>query len=526
MFLSLQDSNKDSEEYKNCTDDASDGCIPIDNNDMTSIIHPRTRTRNRTRNSVKKREFVSRACLIAIVNAMMFSSGDNKSNKLSCVKVCNGFPMQQHHQYHHQQLYNHYPKYTLKSPQAPLSSLVNTIIDNGTKRHGGIINRSFSRLFAMMNEEEGVEEENDDEEIDLDVTSCGTVEEARHRFEVMMSLPNDDLPPSLRAQQQQQQQQQSSDQKSQSSNNIIPNKSDQSQGRGGEGKEEEQGEENITQSSPSISFFKQPSPSSQMPTQPQPQPQPQPHTISRLRSIEALISSSSTSSPNYKDQPPFTTIMRERREAEIHLLSSLENNDIAINDLWSLWFAERGPKAATLLLRAEELASRGPPHWDQAEQLLWDLIEEHGHHWSEPINRLATLMYMKGNLEQSRQLCELVLQNKPWHFGALSGIVLVCAGTNDVAGARMWADRRLPPLVPEIATGSRRKLWVQRAVHDAQERLQIAERSKKHIRTGREEIQFRKWRDNLENQTNANTLDNDNNSNSNSNSNSDPDSIW
>jgi hypothetical protein len=90
------------------------------------------------------------------------------------------------------------------------------------------------------------------------------------------------------------------------------------------------------------------------------------------------------------------------------------------------------------------------------------------------MNKLATLYYMTGQHQKSKELCLLVLQVKPWHFGALSGIVLVCTAMKDVTGARFWADRRLPPMVPIHTSGDRRSQWVQRAVQDAKERLDRA----------------------------------------------------
>lgn len=164
--------------------------------------------------------------------------------------------------------------------------------------------------------------------------------------------------------------------------------------------------------------------------------------------------------------PPLTTTALERRKNEIRLLKSLEGNDNALSDLWALWFAERGAGAAADLLSAEELAGRGPNKWPEAEKRLRQIIEEHGVYWAEPVNRLATLLYQQGRLEESKALCEVVLSIKPWHFGALSGIVMVCASLGDTVNARIWADRRLPPLQPK-GDNERREVWVKRATTEA-----------------------------------------------------------
>lgn len=188
-------------------------------------------------------------------------------------------------------------------------------------------------------------------------------------------------------------------------------------------------------------------------------------------------------------QPPLTAIARERRLKEISLVSSLTQSDDAVNELWALWIAEKGPAAATLLLRAEQLMS--VESYEEAETILWTLIHQHGVHWAEPVNRLATLKYMQGRLEESKNLCEIVLQTKPWHFGALSGIVLVCTAMNDAPGARMWAERRLPPFVPD---DSRRNVWINHALEDATKSLNEASKVGRNLDIGQEEIEFRTFR--------------------------------
>ena len=167
-----------------------------------------------------------------------------------------------------------------------------------------------------------------------------------------------------------------------------------------------------------------------------------------------------------------TSAARAQRMKEILLLSSLEKDNKATTELWALWFAENGPKSASDLLDIEELVNQGPLHWEKAERKLWKLIHKHGFYWAEPVNRLATLLYMQGRLEESRSLSEVVLSLKPWHFGALSGVVMVYAGMGDTVNARIWADRRLPPIQP-TGGNERRKVWVRRAVADAVMTLNI-----------------------------------------------------
>lgn len=173
--------------------------------------------------------------------------------------------------------------------------------------------------------------------------------------------------------------------------------------------------------------------------------------------------------------PPLTSIDRERREAEIQMLRQLEYGDESLADLWTLWFQERGSAAGARLLLAEELTAQGPNKWDEAEDVLRGLVDEYGVYWVEPVNRLATLLYMQGRMLESETLCKMVLAIKPWHFGALSGIVMIYAGEHDAQSARQWASRRLPTFAPS-GPNRRRAGWVQKAVRDAMESLLSAEK--------------------------------------------------
>lgn len=342
-----------------------------------------------------------------------------------------------------------------------------------------------SRLFGMLPRDNDANNEdfNDDDDEEEYTPSLHDLENARQRFEDMMSIPNDNI---------------SHEDDKTTKKNLKKNKKDKTTTN----------KASTKQSSALISTL----------------------------SEQILNDLSSQTSKNKTPPPPLTTILRERKIAELNLLSSLSDSDEAVHDLWSLWFSERGPAAATLLLRVEELlsscttstprsgssgggsgspssspppSSPGSPNQDmtdntrleEAEQLLWSLIQEHGVHWAEPINRLATLMYIQGKYKESKALCEIVLSVKPWHMGALSGIVLVCASMNDVSGARMWADRRLPPLGPEGTTGGRerRRIWVDRAVSDAEDSLALAEKvrscSQKGDDVAMEEEEFKRFRD-------------------------------
>jgi hypothetical protein len=171
---------------------------------------------------------------------------------------------------------------------------------------------------------------------------------------------------------------------------------------------------------------------------------------------------------------PLTTIERERRSVEIDLLATLDQGDNSISDIWELWFTERGPQAASLLREADELMNEGPEGFGTAEQILRALIEDYGVYFTEPLNRLATLYYLQGRMDEALTLNKMVLAVKPWHFGALSHIVMVYAALRDTQSARQWAAFRLPTFDPE-KTNKRRIRWVERAVAEAKVLLEARE---------------------------------------------------
>jgi hypothetical protein len=172
--------------------------------------------------------------------------------------------------------------------------------------------------------------------------------------------------------------------------------------------------------------------------------------------------------------PPITTMDRKRRLAEVELLRDLLDGNEAVPILQDFWVHERGAAAAARLLQADALAAR-PTTWPEAEAVLLQLVATHGVHWAEPVNRLATLYFIQGRLDESEKLCHTVLRVKPWHFGALSGLVLVYGQMQNFERARHWAELRLPPLSPKSGPQPLRHEWVKRSVKQARDALSQAE---------------------------------------------------
>ncbi|CAJ1954505.1 unnamed protein product [Cylindrotheca closterium] len=175
-------------------------------------------------------------------------------------------------------------------------------------------------------------------------------------------------------------------------------------------------------------------------------------------------------------RPPLTSIERERRSAEIELLGHLTYGEEAVKEIYNLWFAERGAAASKLLHQSRELMEQGPKEQDEAEAILLALIDDYGVYFTEPLNQLAILYHVQGRYEKALQLNKIVLSIKPWHFGALSHIVMVYAAMGDQMSARQWAYFRLPTF-SNGGSNQRRSRWVERAVVEATVRLHQGEKN-------------------------------------------------
>lgn len=213
------------------------------------------------------------------------------------------------------------------------------------------------------------------------------------------------------------------------------------------------------------------------------------HDVEEMRHrLETLINKNCDITAQERSEinsPPLLSSMgREIRKAEISLIKELEDCDEAMTELWNLWYSERGPEATRELKSIDKMMD-DRSQWDEVERLLKALIKEHTINWVEPMNRLATLYYLEGRFEESKALCQVVLEQKPWHFGAIGELVMVCASLEQVLEARHWAAHRLPPLPPEGTSNNRRSDWVKRAVNDAQNAL-LEEEERIRIAFGRQ----------------------------------------
>lgn len=214
--------------------------------------------------------------------------------------------------------------------------------------------------------------------------------------------------------------------------------------------------------------------------------------------LENMLKSSNTgesdATPNIN---VLTTSRKQKLEREIELLrmldpdhpennrdySDLQNQELVVSELWSLWYGERGPMNERRL-RAIEETIVDPDMWADAEKQYLSLIDEHCRigtseddldlsRWVEPANRLATLLFVMGRFGESKKWCDRILSVKPWHIGALSGVVMVCMKMGDKEGVLKYSLIGLPNSTPQMR--SARKDWVRKNVELAEKNLLLLE---------------------------------------------------
>lgn len=106
------------------------------------------------------------------------------------------------------------------------------------------------------------------------------------------------------------------------------------------------------------------------------------------------------------------------------LLSDLKNSDPATRNhatqqLWQTWYQEGGKLAEDQLDQGTQLM--GENLLDEAKKVFKSLIKNYPD-FAEAYNKLATLLFMKGEYAESVFECERTLKLNPHHFGALNGM--------------------------------------------------------------------------------------------------------
>ena len=133
------------------------------------------------------------------------------------------------------------------------------------------------------------------------------------------------------------------------------------------------------------------------------------------------------------------------RQAENELVACLRSPHVAVSELamaglWECWLNEEGPDARAAMEQGIDLMQSGD--FQLAEEVFRDLGRLFPG-WAEAINKHATVLYMRGRVEDSYDLCELVVEMKPYHFGAWHGLALCAVRLEDWETAMMAGKEAL-----------------------------------------------------------------------------------
>ena len=188
----------------------------------------------------------------------------------------------------------------------------------------------------------------------------------------------------------------------------------------------------------------------------------QSHRTVRITSLRACADSEGVDSSGlYASLQKRRSILAARHDRTLQerklvadLAAVWPKSELAVKQLWQHWYDEEGDAARAALEKSERVL-QNPATAGEATELL-ELLEEYPD-WAEPVNRLATLRYLQGDFEDSITLCKAVLRMKPWHFGALGGLVGCYSQLGDTEKARRCANEAMPQ-----ESGRERNDWVQR----------------------------------------------------------------
>lgn len=116
----------------------------------------------------------------------------------------------------------------------------------------------------------------------------------------------------------------------------------------------------------------------------------------------------------------------------------------ATQELWRIWFTQKGVYGLELLEQSQTLLQSGKV--DQAEMILTDLLKAQPD-FAEAWNRRAVLYYLQGRYHQSLADCQQVVALVSIHFGALHGMGLCYAALGEYTAA-IQAFRRALEVQP------------------------------------------------------------------------------
>ena len=122
----------------------------------------------------------------------------------------------------------------------------------------------------------------------------------------------------------------------------------------------------------------------------------------------------------------FNNIFAAELDSLFFKLKNAENKSSAIqyeNKIWNYWLKDgSNEKSNTQMQLGISLLQSG--ELDDAMQIFQSLSKEEPF-WAEPINKIATIKFLKGDYFGSVDDIQLTLKLEPRHFGAISGLVQI-----------------------------------------------------------------------------------------------------
>ena len=122
----------------------------------------------------------------------------------------------------------------------------------------------------------------------------------------------------------------------------------------------------------------------------------------------------------------FNNISAAELDSLFFKLKNAENKSLAIqyeNKIWNYWLKDgSNEKSNTQMQLGISLLQSG--ELDDAMQIFQSLSKEEPF-WAEPINKIATIKFLKGDYFGSVDDIQLTLKLEPRHFGAISGLVQI-----------------------------------------------------------------------------------------------------
>ncbi len=98
-----------------------------------------------------------------------------------------------------------------------------------------------------------------------------------------------------------------------------------------------------------------------------------------------------------------------------------ELRNTATRALWDLWYSQAGEEAEFRIREGTRLMNN---HLHEEAQMAFENIVSDFPDFAEAHNKLATMLYMRGEYSQSVKECEITLKLNPNHFGAWNGLGL------------------------------------------------------------------------------------------------------